>query len=1138
MNARDSGQQKLDELLAQVVEDYTSAIDAGKVIDIDAFANRYPEHATQIRQTLTMMESLESFDQVPDVSQAPNQERRTIGDFELVREVGRGGMGIVYEARQISIDRRVAIKVLPFAALADSGRLKRFKNEIRAAGALHHPNIVSVYSVGVERGVHFFAMQHIDGPSLEEVIGAFASPSPSIPVSSEEPRSSATDPSLDETELSSSKPKSRSSTSPNNSETIRQIQAAISTKRSSAPQDYFRTVAKWGQQISDALSYAHESGILHRDIKPGNVLLDENGRVWIVDFGLARIQQDASVTMTGDILGTLRYMAPEQALAKRVLIDHRADVYSLGATLYELLTLTPVFVGKDREELLQKLAFEEPTAIRKLNPAVPSDLETIVLRALEKNPDDRFASAAEMASELQRFLDDRPLSIRPVGPLGRVARYCRKRPAMIGAFAGMLMMAVISLLTALGVTMNSRAALIEAVEAEREQRKLAAENLALAKDTVDEWYVRFADEWLKEQEGVGLTAEREELLQKAADFYSSYVAQNNDSESRRERASTLTRLARVKNRLGDKESAIEPAKEAIDVLEDGANESPNGLQAYLDLAEARKVLALILTGGAGNWPTEASHQATMECVRGMENIPDELKDQRWRYEYAGFCSDVVNHSWAIGKVELATRYANLAVDQNQILLDQDPENDEYRLQRFNVLGSLIQSRMHWTGKYVTDGKLRDGISRDDTVALVRERQQIAEERLRKEPDSWEAKEMIRSVSQEASYFFPAEEAEPLLLHSLQFAKERFEVAPDVPAFGESVRLKLHHLERLYGREGNFERALEMAQQIVEYKLQHQRRRDGGLAGDYFLIGQHSVRLERPAEAISAFRTHNAIIDELINAGDDNPELPIRFWRGHFELAEAAMFRANQLIGAGKTTEALEFAAEAFNIYIEERKLLAELVKNAKDFSNLPLKEGSTPAIVLRESTVIRAIRCANFARKLLENSLSGEASVYMQRSMKAFDEIEPQCVGKELPEWVTPDASILAELAWFLATWPVAEFRDPQRAIEMAMRAERLQERPRNWHVCGIAHLHLKDWEKCIENLEKSTRLRKGTEWPPTGLEWFPLAVAHHHLGNEDEARRYLGLATTWYDESEDLVRIRKKLEAEYLHRLAREAFE
>src|SRR4029453_6520441 len=174
---------------------------------------------------------------------------------------------------------------------------------------------------------------------------------------------------------------------------------AFSTEHAAGGREYFRSVARLGVQAAEAPDHAHQLGIVHRDVKPANLLVDAGGHLWVTDFGLAQMQKDAGLTMTGDLVGTLRYMSPEQALAQRVVIDHRTDLYSLGATLYELLTLQPTFDGKDRQELLRQIAFEEPRPPRRLNKAVPAELETIVLKALEKNPADRYATAQELADD-------------------------------------------------------------------------------------------------------------------------------------------------------------------------------------------------------------------------------------------------------------------------------------------------------------------------------------------------------------------------------------------------------------------------------------------------------------------------------------------------------------------------------------------------------------------------------------------------------------------------------------------------------------------------------------------------------------------------------------------------------------------
>ena len=348
--------------------------------------------------------------------------------FRIVGELGRGGMGVVYEAEQLSIGRRVALKVLPFAALLDDRQLQRFKNEARAAGTLHHPHVVPIYSVGTERGVHYYAMQLIDGQSLSQLIEQLRQDSHQASINgvpktlSELTIDYAGGRSCEESSLEPIE------TSPA-AETRHEIQAAISTQRSSNPKDYFRTVAELGLQAASGLAHAHECGIVHRDIKPANLMLDVRGNVLITDFGLARIESDAGMTMSGDLLGTLRYMSPEQAMAKRVVIDHRTDIYSLGVTLYELLTLQPAFDGADRQELLQKIAFEEPRRPRHWNPNVPTDLETIILKAVSKNAHERYDAARDMGNDLQNFLHNVPIKARRPTPPQRLWKWAQRHQA-------------------------------------------------------------------------------------------------------------------------------------------------------------------------------------------------------------------------------------------------------------------------------------------------------------------------------------------------------------------------------------------------------------------------------------------------------------------------------------------------------------------------------------------------------------------------------------------------------------------------------------------------------------------------------------------------------------------------------------
>jgi tetratricopeptide (TPR) repeat protein len=328
-------------------------------------------------------------------------------------------MGVVYEAEQVSLGRRVALKVLPFAAAMDPRQLQRFKNEARAAASLRHEHIVQVHAVGCERGLHFIAMDFIEGATLARLIREAHHPE-SVPAEAAD------------------------AGAPQAGEAAPTLRAAgLTTEGGKRGPAFYRAAARLVAQAAEALEYAHSLGVVHRDVKPGNLLVDESGKLWVADFGLARFGGDAGLTASGDLLGTLRYMSPEQALAKHGLVDHRADVYALGATLYELLTLRPVFGGDDRQELLRQIAFEEPTPLRKLERAVPAELETIVLKALEKNPADRYATAQELADDLRRWLEDRPIRARRPSLRQVAGRWARRHRAAVGAAAAVLVVAAV-----------------------------------------------------------------------------------------------------------------------------------------------------------------------------------------------------------------------------------------------------------------------------------------------------------------------------------------------------------------------------------------------------------------------------------------------------------------------------------------------------------------------------------------------------------------------------------------------------------------------------------------------------------------------------------------------------------------------
>jgi tetratricopeptide (TPR) repeat protein len=423
-----------DACVGTILDEYLRALEDGTAPDRESLFARHPEVAAELAAALRGLDLVRGA--VPSLAGANAADAdvgRTLGEYKLLREIGRGGMAVVYEAEQVSLGRRVAVKVLPFAAVLDPKQLQRFKNEALAAAHLHHPHIVPVHAVGCDRGVHYYAMQFVEGQSLALVVREMKQGGGEGP------------------------------------------KTPISSLGSNRVRDYVRMAATLGKQAAEALDHAHQLGIVHRDVKPGNLLVDQAGSLWVTDFGLARSLKDPGLTITGELLGTVRYMSPEQTLAKRVPIDHRTDVYSLGVTLYELFTLEPAYPGDDPHRVIHEIASREPVPPRRLNPALPVDLETVLLKAMSKDPASRYATAQEMADDLDRFLGDEPVRARRPSIAARAAKWARRHRGLATAAIGILLLGIAALA-------------IDHVRVTHERNRAQA-NLALARDAVDKFLV-------------------------------------------------------------------------------------------------------------------------------------------------------------------------------------------------------------------------------------------------------------------------------------------------------------------------------------------------------------------------------------------------------------------------------------------------------------------------------------------------------------------------------------------------------------------------------------------------------------------------------------------------------------------------
>ena len=415
-------------------------------------------------------------------SPASKSQTTVLGDFELRKEIGRGGMGTVYEAWQRSLRRIVAVKVLGRQVGSSTTAVARFQREAQAAAKLHHPHIVPIFALGEEDGVFYYAMELIDGPGLNTIISetrswqatdtATADLAETVPLVRDSNLSSAAkeggngDSSTDKAESPSVRTEVGGSVSTSSGLSGRWLRDS-----SFASAEYFATVAQHIASTADALDYAHRQGVIHRDIKPHNLMLGSDGEMRLADFGLARLAEQPGVTVTGELLGSPLYMSPEQIKGDSAGVDHRTDIYSLGATLYEWLALEPPYPGKTREQVISKILTSEPLPPTAHNPKIPTDLETICLKAIERDRQRRYQSAGELRDDLRRFVSDQPIMARRAGPATRIGKFIARHQLASVACAALVVAVT------LGLTLIGKQREVKTQTAAAEQAKEETERL-------------------------------------------------------------------------------------------------------------------------------------------------------------------------------------------------------------------------------------------------------------------------------------------------------------------------------------------------------------------------------------------------------------------------------------------------------------------------------------------------------------------------------------------------------------------------------------------------------------------------------------------------------------------------------------
>jgi serine/threonine protein kinase/Flp pilus assembly protein TadD len=1058
-----------DPVLADLVEELTARLQAGSLLDGEALAQEYPGHAEELQELLPALQAL---------AQASSSDKVVcplfhLGDFRVLREVGRGGMGVVYEAEQLSLGRRVALKVLPSTVALHPRHVQRFKNEAHAAAQLHHGNIVPVHAVGCERGVHFYAMQFIDGVTLAVVI--------------EELRRQS-DP--DSTSAADTVACTRSLTT-------------LTTEFTQRPAAYCRRVADLMRQAAEALDCAHQVGVIHRDVKPANLMLDERGHLWVTDFGLVCCQGEPGLTGTGELPGTLRYMSPEQALGKRGVVDQRTDVYALGVTLYELLTLQPACTGSTRQDVLAQIASEAaPSAPRRLNPSVPVELETIVLKAVAWNVADRYATAGELADDLRRFLEDRPIRARRPGLLERGRRWLRRHRAVAWATSAVVVVAVASL--AVNTVLVAG------------QRDRARANEQKATDIVNKMYSEFAEKWLAQQPH--LEPAQREYLQLALEFYEEQMgAGGGDPNLRLATGVAARRVGDIRQKLGEHDRAEQAYSRAALILRRLAADRPGR-------ADARAELAVVLNHHGNLLRQRGQAVKAREMYRQARAlfaalVREEPANAGHRDGLAGTDNNlgVVAHN--LGQVREAEASYRRALHVLRQLSSEDPQRPAYRHSlagSYNNLACLLrdlgrrgEAEKACKAALVLWGRLT---AEFPTVVVYRQAEATCMHNL--------------GGLRAAGGQFP--EAEQAYREALARRVKLAESFPRVPLYRQEQAASLHALGLLLAAAGRFPQAEQFQREA--YVLRNELAQAFPLVPDYQrdLAGSHHGFGGLLAATGRARQAEEAYRAALAMAPRQGPGQDLAVIRHHLGVILAT---------SGKTDEAEKLYRQALPCLEEqadEPVLLSMSTERASLWSDLGRLLHATGRSAEAEKAYRRAVALAAGPREgphaievraealarlgalLHGTGRTQEAEKEFERSLGCRTRLAKDCPAV---------AAYRGELAWFLATCPEARFRDPARAVECAAKACELAPADgKGWARLGVARYRAGDWRGAVAALARAARLRGDGD----RIDWLFLAMSHWRLGDEGEARR-------WYDRAG--ARVGKEVPAsEELRRFQAEA--
>jgi serine/threonine protein kinase/tetratricopeptide (TPR) repeat protein len=680
MAPHDLSQADRERQLDEAIAEYLEAVDAGRRPRPEDWLTRFPDLAPELARFFGDQAQVHGLLATVGTPLPPGEEATLVanrhppsiagltrfGDYELEHEIARGGMGVVYRARQLSLNRTVALKMILAGRLASAADVQRFRSEAEAAANLEHPHIVTIYEIGERDGYHFFTMKFIDGGNLAQHADRF--------------------------------------------------------------RDDIPAAARLLATVARAVHHAHQRGLLHRDLKPANILVDDQGQPHLTDFGLARrLNTDTGQTRSGTAVGTPSYMAPEQAFGPAHAITTAADVFSLGAILYELLVGHPPFRAHYALETLRNLLEREPARPRALNPCVSRDLETICLKCLNKDPARRYGSAAELADDLERWLRGEPIRGRRAGPGERLWHWCRRRPliaALSAALAASLVVGT-SLITWQWLRAEANFSHAEElrIRAEEQRQRTDAERLRAdegfrqAHSAVNDFCTRVSEGTMRDV--AGLQPVRQELLKAALAYYERFLKERgHDPALRLEMADTHFRIATITSLLGPKPDALAAYRRALALYEDLLKQDPGSAVLRTALAESHARIGMLHAEMGAPDAALDSYRLAMELYEKL------LSQQPGNPALQNGAAAVLNNTGTLHRWAGRTREARDCLDRARTLQEElvrgQPASPEFR-------ASLARTYCNLAGLHA------DQAQRGEARGLYRQARDLQEQLVEEEP---------------------------------------------------------------------------------------------------------------------------------------------------------------------------------------------------------------------------------------------------------------------------------------------------------------------------------------------------------------------------------------------------------------------